>query len=325
MISFALVFLGGLIFTISISQNKKVFYENIFYYLFANCYFLLITFFLPSGFADDQYEYFSFIPYDLNDIGSKYQIMKIVSYIPYEFFEFDLMNLRYLFFINYVVVLLFFLKKLNLNSLSLLFLIIMPSIFLHAGLFLREPIVYVFITIFIYAIVKKRLLISVFSFLFILLIRPDTAGLLTPLFIYLVSNKPRIHFFLSIMLVCIYIVLITSTPIETLLSGYRSLFGMPDFGINIRSISRSLFNLLFGSGSFEVATLLIMFESIIAVVIIYKIENKSIIVACWFLGLLLIGSISANSGFIIRTRSALIVTTFIFYFYQKYQKKLLTR
>lgn len=322
MISSLLIFLSGLAFTIYLSNNRKGLIVNIFYYVVANCYFLLILFMLPSGFADDQYEYFLFMQYDLDVIAFKYKVMKIASFIPFELLIFDFINLRYMFFVNYVVVLLFFLKKLNLDSLSLIFLLIMPSIFLHAGLFLREPIVYIFITIFIYAILKKRFLVSIIAFLFIVVIRPDSSALLTPFFIYLYFSKPKTQFFLAIILVSFYTVLITSSQIETLLNGYRNLYGVEDFNISISSISQSLLNLLFGSRNFDIPTLIIVFETAIAGAMVYKIENRSIIVTCWLIGVLLIGSISFNSGFIVRTRSPLIIVTFIYYFYQKASKKL---
>lgn len=318
MITYLLVFLFGLATICFISIKRESFYRNIFYYLLANLYFLFIVLLLPDGFADDQFEYFSFMKYDFDSLLPKYKIMQIASYVPYKLLSFDLMSLRYLFFINYILILLFVLKKLNLESTALIFLIIMPSIFLHAGLFLREPISYIFITFFIFAILKKKFLIGILSFLMVFIIRPDSAGLLTPLFIYWISNKPRTQFIFSISLVGVYASLITNTPLEILLNGYRALFGMPDFVISLRSISYSAFNLLFGSGVLETATLIMFIETIVVLIMLFNIKNKSILVACWFIGLLIIGSISDNSGFIVRMRSPLIIITFICYFFQEY-------
>ena len=318
MITYLLVFLFGLMAISFISKKRESFNRNIFYYLLANLYFLLIILSLPDGFADDQYEYFSFMTYDFDSLGLKYQIMQIASYVPYKLLAFDLMSLRYVFFINYVLVLLFVLKKMNLESTALIFLIIMPSIWLHAGLFLREPISYIFITFFIFAILKKKFIIGILSFLMVFIIRPDSAGLLTPLFIYWISSKPRTQFIFSILLVGLYAFLITNTPLEILLNGYRGLFGMPDFVISPRSISYSSFNLLFGSGALETASLIMLIETIFVLILLFNIKNKSILVSCWFIGLLIIGSISDNSGFIVRMRSPLIIITFICYFFQEY-------
>lgn len=318
MISYLLVFMFGLLNIALITRNRDSLLVNICYFILANAYFLLVTLILPVGFADDQYEYFSFINYDFDLIEFKYKIMQLSSYIPFQLLEFDLMSIRYLFFVNYVVILLFILKKLNLESTALIFLTIMPSVFLHTGLFLREPIAYIFVTTFIFGILKKKYLIGIFSFLMVLIIRPDSAGLLTPLFIYWVSSKPRTHVILSTLLVFIYYMLITSTPIELLLNGYRSLFGMPNFDLSFYSIGYSIFNLLFGSGRLEIATLIMAFESIVVLIVLLNTKNKSVLIACWLIGALIIGTISDNSGFIVRMRSSLIIITFIYYFFQRY-------
>ena len=243
--------------------------------------------------------------------------MKAASYIPYELFSFEMMEIRYLLYISFIVILLFILYELNINNYALLILIIMPSVFLHAGLFLREPISYIFIVFFIYSIIKKRFLFGILSFLIILIVRPDSAGLLTPFFIFWLTSNKRIQFLFSTILVASYLILITSTPLEILLDGYRSLFGMPDFNINLQSVINSLLNLLFGSLLPEIATILILFETIVTIVMLSQVKNKNILLTCWLIGLLIIGSISNNSGFVLRMRSPLLLITFIYFLFEK--------
>ena len=317
MISYILVFSFGLFSITFLSRNKTSFKKNLFYFIIANLYFVLITLLLPEGFADDQYEYFGFVKYDFDVLQYKYQIMKAASYIPYELFSFEMMEIRYLLYISFIVILLFILYELNINNYALLILIIMPSVFLHAGLFLREPISYIFIVFFIYSIIKKRFLFGILSFLIILIVRPDSAGLLTPFFIFWLTSNKRIQFLFSTILVASYLILITSTPLEILLDGYRSLFGMPDFNINLQSVINSLLNLLFGSLLPEIATILILFETIVTIVMLSQVKNKNIFLTCWLIGLLIIGSISNNSGFVLRMRSPLLLITFIYFLFEK--------
>lgn len=317
MMSYILVFSFGLFSITFLSRNKTSFIKNLFYFIIANLYFVLITLLLPEGFADDQYEYFGYVKYDFDSLQLKYQIMKAASYIPYELFSFEMMEIRYLLYISFTVILLFILYELHINNYALLILVIMPSVFLHAGLFLREPISYIFIVFFIYSIIKKRFLFGILSFLVIFIVRPDSAGLLTPFFIFWLTSNKRIQFLFSTILVASYLILITSTPLEILLDGYRSLFGMPDFNINLQSIINSLLNLLFGSMLPEIATILMLFETIVTIVMMSQVKNKNILLTCWLIGLLIIGSISNNSGFVLRMRSPLLLITFIYFLFEK--------
>ena len=111
MISFILIFFSGLALLCISNYEKKVFFNSLFFYITANLIFIFTFLILPEGFADDQYEYFDYMQYDFDQLTQiKYQIMYAITYIPLQILDFDMLSIRYLFFLTYILVLLFFLK-----------------------------------------------------------------------------------------------------------------------------------------------------------------------------------------------------------------------
>tara|TARA_B100000900_G_scaffold370996_1_gene349903 strand:- start:18278 stop:19276 length:999 start_codon:yes stop_codon:yes gene_type:complete len=314
-----LVFILGLAFIATLNYEKKLFMNNVFFFIVSNFIFIFTVSILPEGFADDQYEYFDYMRFSLNEIPSiEVSTMYIASFIPVQIFEFDMLSVRYLFFISFVLLLLKILKNFSLGHLSLLLLLAMPSVFLHSSLFLREPISYVFIILFVYFVLKKQLFFSSLFYIVIVAVRPDSAALVAPFFLFFLSGRRNIQNFGIIFLLILYIYIILFSPLSLLLDGYRGLFSMPPFNLDFNSFYMASKNLLLGSTLIQVETFLIIFETIIATIMIANMKNKNFIILMWFVGILLIGSISNNSGFIIRLRSPLILITVIYFFYERY-------
>jgi hypothetical protein len=69
---------------------------------------------------------------------------------------------------------------------------------------------------------------------------------------------------------------------------------------------------------FEIPTLIIAFETFVISFIIYQTKNTKVIFLMWFVGILIVGSISDNSGFLVRMRSPLILVTVLYFLYEKY-------
>lgn len=319
MINFFLIFIIGLGIVSVINFEKKVLINNIFFYLLSNFIFIFTVLILPEGFADDQYEYFDFMKYNFNELNLiKYQVMYIITYIPIQIMEFSMLSTRYLFFTSYVIVLLIILKNLKLGYLSLPVLIVTPSIFLHASLFLREPVSYIFIASFIYFVLNKKFIFSLISFFIVFLIRPDSAGLIAPFFLMLFQNRRYLQNFGLTLLLITYLYLVFYSPISTFLDGYRFLFGLPEFNLDISSFYNATANILFGSMILEIPTLIIIFETFIILFAIAKMKNKKVIVFIWFVGVMIVGSISDNSGFIVRMRSPLILITILYFLFESY-------
>ncbi len=320
MISFFAVFFIGMGLLASINFEKKLFLNSLFFYFTANIIFIFTVLILPEGFADDQYEYFDFMRYDFDQLNQvKYKVMYIISFIPLQIFDFEMLSLRYLFFISYILILLKVLKAFNFLYLSLPILVIMPSVFLHASLFLREPVSYIFITLFIFFVLNKRFLFSFLSFLGVFVIRPDSAGLIAPFFLMLFSYRKDLQNYGILVLLIIYTYLVFYSPISIFLDGYRFLFGVPDFSLSLNSILDASKNLLFGSMIIEIPTLIMLFETVIIFYLIYKIRNRKIIIFIWFIGVLIVGSISDNSGFLLRMRSPIILVTVLYFLYERYE------
>ena len=108
------------------------------------------------------------------------------------------------------------------------------------------------------------------------------------------------------------------SPIATFLDGYRYLFGISDFNLDLASIFSAAKNLLFGSMIFEIPTLIIAFETLVISYMIYQTKNTKVIFLMWFVGILIVGSISDNSGFLVRMRSPLILVTVLYFLFEKY-------
>ena len=319
MINYFFVFFIGLGLLSLINFEKKIFVNNIFFYLVANLIFIFTVLILPEGFADDQYEYFEYMRYDFDQLNQiKYQIMYVISFIPLQIFEFEMLSVRYLFFISYILVLLNILKQFEIGYLSFPVLILMPSVFLHASLFLREPMSYIFITLFVYFVLQKRIVFSFISFVAIFAIRPDSAGLVAPFFLMIFSRNRNLQNLGIFLLLIIYTYLVFYSPIALFLDGYRYLFGISDFNLDLASIFNAAKNLLFGSMIFEIPTLIIAFETFVISFIIYQTKNTKVIFLMWFVGILIVGSISDNSGFLVRMRSPLILVTVLYFLYEKY-------
>ncbi len=319
MISYFIVFFVGFGLLSLINFEKKIFINNLFFYLVANLIFIFTVLILPEGFADDQYEYFEFMRYDFDQQNQiKYQIMYVISFIPIQIFEFEMLSIRYLFFISYILVLLNILKQFEIGYLSFPVLILMPSVFLHASLFLREPMSYIFITLFVYFVLKKRIIFSFTMFLAIFAIRPDSAGLVAPFFLMIFSRNKNFQTFGIFLLLIIYTYLVFYSPIAVFLDGYRYLFGISNFNLDLASIFNAAKNLLFGSMIFEIPTLIIIFETFVISYMIYKTKNTKVIFLMWFIGILIVGSISDNSGFLVRMRSPLILVTVLYFLFEKY-------
>ena len=319
MINTFLVFVSGLVFIATLNYEKKLFINNVFFFIISNLLFIFIVLILPEGFADDQYEYFDYMRFSLNEIPSiEVLTMYIASFVPIQIFEFDMLSVRYLFFISFILLLLKILKNFSLGHQSLLLLLAMPSVFLHSSLFLREPISYIFISLFVYFVLKKKLFFSSFFYIAIIAARPDSAALVAPFFLFFLSGRKNIQNLGTIFLLTLYIYIILFSPLSVFLDGYRELFSMPPFNLDFNSFYMATKNLLIGSSLMQIETLLIFFETIVVTIMIANMKNRNFVMLMWFVGILLIGSISNNSGFIIRLRSPLILITVIYFFYERY-------
>ena len=119
MINIFLVFIAGFAFIATLNYEKKLFINNVFFFIISNFIFIFTVLILPEGFADDQYEYFEFMRFGLNEIPSiEVMTMYIASFIPVQIFEFNMLSVRYLFFITFVLILLKLLKKIKLGHLT---------------------------------------------------------------------------------------------------------------------------------------------------------------------------------------------------------------
>ena len=93
---------------------------------------------------------------------------------------------------------------------------------------------------------------------------------------------------------------------------------MPPFNFDFNSFFSATKNLLLGSALIQIETLIIAFETVIVLMMIVNMKNRNLVLLMWFVGILLVGSISNNSGFIIRLRSPLILITVIYFFHERY-------
>ena len=319
-----LIFSLSIFFLILISKNVHQLVSTSIFYIVSLVWYMLILSVLPEGFASDQYEYFDFVKnnaFDIEDASIKYLVMFYFMYIPINIFDFGIADAKYFLFSIMILSLLYFLLRIHLLSAFLPILFLLPSVFLHAGLLLREPIVYIIIPLLTYSVFNHKKYLAFILLLSVGIVRPETALILSPIFISFFTKQYNRQVFMSATLIIVFLYIMTTPPIEIILDGYRELFNVQKFYISLSSISYSIKNLLFGSFSLDVANIILILESCLVFLLIYLIKARLLLIVSYLMAAFLIGSISDNSGFIIRLRSPVIMVTIFWYVFEQYNYK----
>lgn len=301
--------------------------RNLIWVIFSVPSFLIGSFLVTAaGYGDDQFEYYEYIKnlaiwnYSLTEtiIGIKYRIMYILS-PSVTIFNVSIQTAS---FINYMV-LTYVLSRITsgkcLISLYFSVIILIPSVFIHSVTFLREIYVYISVGIFFFYCTKKKCQISVFvsllTFVFIGLIRVDSALLISPFLIYFsrLSDKTKNAAYLLSFLF-IYFLLRYNANVGDMLSAYRALFNMADYS----SIYAQVFNFYLPSKGTITAQMISMWEftvmQLIWILVVYYQRFHPLIFPYFMtqlIGIVLLGDISDNVGFSTRIRSIILFSILI--------------
>lgn len=278
-------------------------------------FFLVIFFVLPSSFSSDQYEYYEIIESDIfSNLPFKTLFIGIVSYLPINWYGFEINDVRFLFFIISSTFIYFIGKKITGSSIAPLLFFLLPSVAIHSGLFLREPLIYGFLFIYMYYIYKDKIILSSISWVLIFFLRPDSAILVFPMFLTFFKNINLRIFFAIFGLIFTYFLLEFYEPLNFVFNSYRNMYDIDHNMLSsLGGIFNSFSNFFIGSRSLSIATILLLVETFILLYILYKLDNKIIALTLILMGIIIIGSISDNSGFILRLRSSIVIIFMIMY------------
>ena len=213
------------------------------------------------------------------------------------------------------LILIFLLSKIFLNErvllISVLLIILTPSIYLHSVTFLREVYVYTVLCLFFYFYQKSGYQYSTYrSIIFICVIaviRVDMAILITPLFIYFCNYKQNFRYVAYV--TCILLTYFIKINYTAAFDGYRYLFGMPEY----LPIYKQIFNFYLPSEGSSTALLISVWELALIfsiwIILLYYRQYHNLVLAyiCMqIIGVILLGDVSDNIGFVSRIRSIIL-------------------
>ena len=292
--------------------SKIRLYEGFFSLFIILLIFFLIRLLLPAQFAPDQIEYFvGSSSEDLKFSVASYKFMGLwfASHYSIHYLGFTISELQFLLFLYFLVPYIYFVSINGSMLLGTALLFLMPSVLIHAGLYLREPLAYIFIVIFFISIKKDSLLLGLLALFATAVIRPDFSIILSCfLGMFLKNRNMQTLFFISFITLSYYV--LVYSEFSQVLKGYRSLFGMPEFTLTIGNLLTSFFNVLVGKKDFSIETIILSIETIFLLFMIYFSRDRKVILCALFVVIILVGSVSDNSGFILRIRSVLILSSF---------------
>ena len=272
---------------------------------------------LPLGFASDQEDYYNLLTRsNLESQPYKTFILGVISFIPVTA-DFSLIALRLFLYILCISAFIYFGEKICNSPVKAFSLILIPSIAIHATLFLREPIIYAVIIGYLFFLVNKRLFLAVICWILVALIRADTAIIIFPVFLIVINNNSYQSFLAFSGILATYFMLNNFEPLNFIFNSYRNQYGIEHNILD--SFSGLLFsasNFFFGSRDFQIATIMLSLESFLMIYILYFAKNKTILISLLLLSILIIGSISDNSGFILRIRSSIVLIFVVLYFFE---------
>jgi hypothetical protein len=320
-----LIFLATTLLLIFITRRVTKIPTMIGFYSIAIVGIYLLQLMIPEGFADDQVEYFEFVKGGESDLwvsSFKNTGLFLITFIPIRYLQFDIFSAKVLLFSLVMLSQLYLLFRIRSLLWFFPILIIVPSYLLHSGLFIREPMVYMIIPFLIYSVMFKNLASSILWLLVVAVLRPEAALIVSPILIYHIKTSDKLKFLILGLYVVGLLYVMTNTILEDVLNGYRLLFDVQSFLINLDSIIFSAGNLFLGSRSLDIAGALLIFESVFVFFLIFAIKDKTPILFAYLVAILLVGSISANSGFIIRIRSSLVLVTVLWYLCERYKSRL---
>ena len=306
------------IFTINTNSHGETI-RNSYINLILVSFFASVYFVLPYSFSSDHYEFFVIIGSEkFSNLPYKTFIIGLVSYVPINFYFFGIDEIRFLFFLLCASSIYFIGKKITKSSILPLFFFILPSVAIHSGLFLREPLIYAVLFIFIYYIFENKFIFSLIAWVFVFLLRPDSAILIFPVFLQFFKNK-NLRFFLAFSgVIFTYLMLEYYEPLNFIFNSYRNQYDMSHNTLsNIDGLVGAIFNFFIGSRSANISTILLITESFLLLTLYFKLDNKIVTTALILIGIIILGSISDNSGFILRLRSVIVVIFLLMYFKER--------
>jgi hypothetical protein len=267
------------------------------------------------GYGDDQYEYYDYISQasfqDFHFYNLFANLKYLVMFLLTPSVIFFSVSLIIATFINYIT-LIYLLIKVFKNEKVLIFAItlisITPSVYLHSVTFLREIYVYIFFACFILYTKNtnhnSKIQISILLFVAIALLRFDMAIILSPIFIYF-SKLNKVLKTIAYPVNAFFLLYFKETY-ENIFIGYRKLFKIQD-NINIFEMALNFFLPQKGSNFAVVLSLWeFMILLLLWVVIIAIPKMRSFFLPFVFMqimGMILLGDVSDNIGFVTRIRS----------------------
>lgn len=283
---------------------KRKLEQSIFLIFTSLILFILISSLLPDGFNDDQYVFLDIINrgYELplkaffpglfnpNFFYNSKIVIELVQ------FSLGLANL-------YTIYLLFNYSGLH-NLKMWIFLILCSGYTIHVFSFLREPFLYFFITIFVFLLRKKKIILSMIFLFLIGLCRIDSLIYILPFsfsVLMLHLNKKNIIIYLLTGYLITYYLLFFG-PFKPYVQSYILMF----YEGNQSSIFENLFNLFTPTISF--AKTLFQIQILSGLYYIYKIKKNNIkyfriLITILLFTIVFFLTISNNFGWLLRITS----------------------
>lgn len=306
---------------------KKDFIRLVWLYLGSIILYLFVNYVLPlpDGFNDDQYAYLELVNEGTsNTIKTFYHSL----FNPYLFFNNKIILEYVQYFLGFSnLFLLFLLFDKGLDSLKmLLFIVLCSGYSLHIFTFLREPFLYLFISLFLFYLLKGKFLLSLTLTVLIGLARIDSLLYILPLWTIALPPRFRFRSIYKIVPLCYIFIywMIFFGPLSIYTEPYIRAFSLMNDLESNNTINQNILNLI--TPSLSISKVLFQIQLILGFYFIFKLKRNvhfyKICRVVFFFTLLILLTISNNFGWLLRLTSGIILILFILNTYiDRLQKK----
>lgn len=272
--------------------------------LFCIAYSIL---YVPLEFANDQEKYLNVIQ-EGNPSGSltllEHGGLKLIAMHTFSIIQlYFVKSIDFVKIINFTIFsFILFLYARECKYKNIFLIIFIPTVLLHATLFLRE--IYVYELMVLLFLTKSRLL---FFTIFVLIgfLRFDSIIIITPLLIY--REKLRYGGILYLLIIAASILFYQSEIYQSSLEGYLKLYE-----IKQPSVLDAVTNFYIPSAGHLFGYIFVAVELIFLTYFFYFNRSLMLLAAITVVGAIFLGSASDNIGFILRIRSPLLFGMFLY-------------